>query len=70
VEMLNKLKEMVAASNEVQQTLKFEVANLGTSVAELKQALKYPPVREIDVDVRKHLESLSKIEYFPFEKLY
>jgi hypothetical protein len=34
--MLNKLKEIVAASNEVQQTLKFEVANLVTSVAELK----------------------------------
>jgi hypothetical protein len=66
VEVMNKLKEMVAASNEVQQTLKFEVANLVTSVAELKQALKFPPVREIDVDVRKHLESLSKIEYFPF----
>ena len=39
------------------------------TISELKDAIKHPPVREIDVDVRKHLNHLAKLAYFPFDKL-
>ena len=60
---------MMQTSTECTKELKFHVEYLVKSIAELKDVLKHPPVREIDVDVRKHLGHLAKLAYFPFDKL-
>jgi hypothetical protein len=60
---------MMHTSTECTKELRFHVEYMVRSIGELKDVLKHPPVREIDIDVRKHLSHLAKLAYFPFDKL-
>lgn len=68
-EVVSRVQEMMEISTECTKELRFHVEYMVRSIGELKDVLKHPPVREIDVDVRKHLSHLAKLAYFPFDKL-
>ena len=68
-EVVTKVKDIIAGSAESTKELRFHVEYMVKTISELKDAIKHPPVRDIDVDVRKHLNHLSKLAYFPFDKL-
>ena len=67
--VVQEISQMMATSVESTRDLKFHVGYIVKAIGELRDSIKNPPVREIDVDVRKHLKHLSKIAFFPFNKL-
>ncbi len=68
-DVVSKVKELMKESTEGTKEIQFHVGYMVKAIGELRDAIKHPPVRETDVDVRKHLSHLSKLAYFPFDKL-